>query len=176
MTLFFRCLQTLVSALFRSKISSTSEIVENEFRVLPIDIDVYRHMNNAKYFNYMEAVRWGFMLRCGFLKASIKYGWIGPVASMHIEYYRPLTLLQKFKVSTQYVHFEENWYFALHRFWSNEKEMARALVKGTVRKGRQNVPPGEYLKIINLNQTNTVLAADISVWVHGHIASQRSQK
>lgn len=176
MTLFFRCLQILGGALFKARVSSTSEIVANSFRVLPIDLDFYRHMNNAKYLNYMEAVRWGFMLRCGFLKASIQYGWIGPVASMHIEYYRPLTLFHKFTLTTQYVHFEENWFFVMHRFWSRDKEMARAIVKGTVRKGRQNIPPSEYLKAIDMSETKLFIDPDISDWVERHIAALRSQK
>ncbi len=53
------------------------------------------HMNHARYFNYLEAVRWDLQIRSGFLRLALKNGWIGPLASVQMDFYRPLTLFQK---------------------------------------------------------------------------------
>ena len=169
MTLYLRMLKTILSSFFKPKMNSATMIIEDHFRVLPFDIDVYRHMNNAKYLNYMEAVRWGLMLRTGFLKASIKRGWIGPIAAMYIEYFRPLGLGQKFTLTTQFIHFEETRFFVLHRFWSKEKEVARAMVKGTVRKGRTNIPPGEYLGVLGLDSSKPEVDSEIQEWLKKYL-------
>ena len=164
MTLIFRTIQTIARHVLRPKLEALTEPLIETYRVLPIDIDVFRHMNNAKYLNYLEAARWGMIVRGGFLKLAINYGWVFPLRSIHIEYYRQLTMFQKFEVRSQFIYFEEKWYHVLQRFYADGKEVARAHVVGTVRKGRENIPPEHYLKKMGLKSTEVVVPADVQKW------------
>ena len=165
MTLFIRSLQTLTRSLFREKITDINHVTCHTFRVLPIDIDVYRHMNHAKYLNYLEAARWDLQVRSGFLKLALRKGWIGPLGHVQLDYYRPLTLFQKFEVTTQFIAFEDKWLYILQRVWSKDKEVARALVKSTIRKGRTNITPEQYLDPLGFNRASLSIDEDLKDWV-----------
>jgi YbgC/YbaW family acyl-CoA thioester hydrolase len=154
----------------RAPLQSAADTSSDFFRVQPTDIDVFRHVNHARYLNYMEAARWGFMARSGFLRLGIRRGWVAPLRSVHVEYFRPLTLGRRFEVRTQFVRFQERWFFLLHRVLSGDREIARALVQGTVRKGRENVPPEEYLAPLGFHAPDARVPADVAEWVEGRIA------
>ncbi len=67
---------------------------ESEMQVRPDDIDMNRHVHNARYFDYVLAARYDQMARCygmpmeRFLEAG--FGWV--VKTAHVQYKRPLGL------------------------------------------------------------------------------------
>ena len=73
---------------------------ESEFQVRPDDIDMYQHVHNSRYFDYVLAARYDQMGRCygmpmeEFIKLG--YGWV--VRAAFIEYKRPLGLGDRFTV------------------------------------------------------------------------------
>lgn len=75
---------------------------ETEYRVRPDDIDMFRHVHNSKYFDYVLAARYDQMEhRYGmsmehFLNNG--YGWL--VRSVFVDYKRPLLLGDYFIVTT----------------------------------------------------------------------------
>ncbi len=151
-----------------------SDVTVEVYRVWPIDIDIFRHMNNAKYLNYMEAARWGMTFRSGFLKLVIKRGWMFPIRTAHLEYYRELKMFQKFEIRTQFVRCEKKWFYIVQRFYSKDKEVARGLIVGTVRKGRENVPPEEYIAALGFSAAPPLLDRDLDDWLDKLIAASVS--
>ena len=166
MVLLMRSIQTVVRSSFQEKVKRLSDSTTESFRVLPFDIDIYRHMNHARYLTYMEAARWGLQQKSGFLNLALKKGWIAPVSCLSIEYFRPLRLFQEFRIISQFVKVEEKWFYVLHRVWSGEKEVARALLKATIRKRRENIPPPVYLKALGFNQSDVRCPEDVREWVN----------
>jgi acyl-CoA thioester hydrolase/thioesterase-3 len=75
---------------------------ESDFRVRPDDLDMFQHVHNSKYFDYVLAARYDQMERCygmsmdAFLKRG--YGWV--VQTAHVDYKRPLGLGDYFIVRT----------------------------------------------------------------------------
>ena len=75
---------------------------ESHFRVRPDDIDMFQHVHNSTYFDYVLAARYDQMERCygmsmeEFLKLG--FGWVVRIA--HVEYKRPLGLGDRFVVGT----------------------------------------------------------------------------
>ena len=67
---------------------------ESEMQVRPDDIDMNRHVHNARYFDYVLAARYDQMARCygmpmeEFLAHG--FGWV--VRTAHVQYKRPLGL------------------------------------------------------------------------------------
>jgi YbgC/YbaW family acyl-CoA thioester hydrolase len=149
----------------RPGIGNVAEWTSERFRVGLTDIDLFRHLNHARYLNYMEVARWGLMARSGFLRLSIRRGWIAPLRAVQVEYYRPLTLGRRFEIRTRFVRFEERWFHIVHRVFSADKEMARALIRGTVRKGRENVAPDEYLAPLGFHPADARIPDDVAEWV-----------
>lgn len=75
---------------------------ETELRVRPDDIDMFNHVHNSKYFDYVLAARYDQMERCYgmgmevFLERGL--GWL--VSSVHMNYKRPLKMSDYFTVKT----------------------------------------------------------------------------
>jgi acyl-CoA thioester hydrolase/thioesterase-3 len=75
---------------------------ESEFRVRPDDIDMYQHVHNSRYFDYVLAARYDQMDRCYGMPMEefirLGYGWV--VRTAFVEYKRPLGLGDRFVVRT----------------------------------------------------------------------------
>ncbi|RVU00511.1 acyl-CoA thioesterase [Mucilaginibacter limnophilus] len=75
---------------------------ETELRVRPDDIDMYQHVHNSKYFDYVQAARYEQMdVNYGMsmeVFLSRGFGWL--VRAVHIVYKRPLLMGDYFIVRT----------------------------------------------------------------------------
>lgn len=75
---------------------------KTEFKVRPDDIDMFNHVHNSTYFDYVLAARYEQMEVCykmpmeTFLEQG--YGWV--VRTAHVDYKRPLGLGDTFSVET----------------------------------------------------------------------------
>jgi len=75
---------------------------ETEHRVRPDDIDMYNHVHNSKYFDYVLAARYEQMDTCygmsmeKFMERG--FGWL--VRTVYIDYKRPLKMSDYFLVRT----------------------------------------------------------------------------
>ncbi len=82
-------------------ITSYSSFI-SEFKVRPDDIDMFNHVHNSTYFDYVLAARYEQMETC--YKMSMKeflaqgYGWV--VRTAFVDYKRPLGLGNRFAVKT----------------------------------------------------------------------------
>ncbi|WP_207533298.1 acyl-CoA thioesterase [Desertivirga arenae] len=81
----------------------------SELKVRPDDIDMFNHVHNSKYFDYVLAARYEQMETCYGMSMEqfmeLGYGWV--VKTAHIEFKRPLTLGESFKVTTGIVSMNE---------------------------------------------------------------------
>jgi len=72
------------------------------YRVRPDDIDMFQHVHNSKYFDYVMAARYDHMNQ--FYGMSMEdfmtngYGWV--VRTAHVEYKRAMVMGQEFTVET----------------------------------------------------------------------------
>lgn len=75
---------------------------KTSYKVRPDDIDMFQHVHNSKYFDYVMAARYDQMTE--FYNMSMEefmkrgYGWV--VRTAHIEYKRALKMGQEFTVET----------------------------------------------------------------------------
>ncbi|WP_367867126.1 acyl-CoA thioesterase [Pedobacter sp. WC2423] len=77
-------------------------IFETALKVRPDDIDMFNHVHNSKYFDYVLAARYDQMEKFykmpmeDFLKSG--FGWV--VRTAHVDYKRPLILGDQLKIRT----------------------------------------------------------------------------
>ena len=80
-----------------------------ELKVRPDDIDMFNHVHNSKYFDYVMAARYEQMeVNYGmsmeeFMKQG--YGWV--VKTAHVNFKRPLLMGETFKVTTGVISIDE---------------------------------------------------------------------
>lgn len=171
MTLFLRLLQIAWRSLFRPKITDLGTEIRETFRVAPWDLDLFLHLNNAKYLNYMEATRWSLVFRAGFFFRSFKRGWSLPIAKIEIRYLRPLQLWQKFEVTSQIVAYDAKWVYLHQCFIRNGKTMAQAMVRSLVYSKTGAVPPEVYLEGLGLSAGEVQMPPSLQKWYDGFSAS-----
>ena len=80
-----------------------------ELRVRPDDIDMFQHVHNSKYLDYVLAARYEQMETCYGMSMeqfmAEGYGWV--VKTAHVNFIRPLTLGEAFSVTTGIVSMDE---------------------------------------------------------------------
>jgi len=80
----------------------TYKTFETEHRVRPDDIDMYNHVHNSKYFDYVLAARYEQMDTCYGMSMekfiARGYGWL--VRTVYIDYKRPLKMSDYFLART----------------------------------------------------------------------------
>lgn len=79
------------------------------FKVRPDDIDMFNHVHNSRYLDYVLAARYEQM-ESGYGMSmetflEMGYGWV--VKTAHVEFKRPLTLGEQFKVTTGILSMDE---------------------------------------------------------------------
>jgi len=83
-------------------IKNQYSIFESELSVRPDDIDMFNHVHNSKYLDYVLAARYEQMEKCYGMSwekfAEQGYGWV--VARVTIHFKRPLKMGDKIKVRT----------------------------------------------------------------------------
>lgn len=77
-------------------------VFSSEFNVRPDDIDMFNHVHNSTYFDYVLAARYDQMERCYGMPMKefmdMGYGWV--VKTAHVDYKRALGLGDQFVVYT----------------------------------------------------------------------------
>lgn len=81
-----------------------------EMRVRPDDLDFYRHVHSSRYLDYVLAARFDQMERCYGMSmqdfATRGLGWFQ--RSITLNYKRPLTMAERFKVETGIIGFRRD--------------------------------------------------------------------
>lgn len=118
-----------------------------EGRAWPWLCDYQRHMNNSRYLELMDYGRTQFFVRGRLLREFMK-GEIGAVAgAIQIVYRRPIDLMERYRLETQLVSWDDRWYIHEQRFLkANGEVSSRAFVRSMLRDEDGPVNIGSYLE------------------------------
>lgn len=131
MNLYGRLLVSITRSFRKPEVGLTEPMVR-PFRVLPHDLDVFGHMTNSRFLQIMDVGRVQWMMRSGVAKLLIKQRIAPVIASNIVLYKRSLKPLQKYKVHTRMVCWNEDWLFVESKF-INDKQQCVALGCSRVR-------------------------------------------
>ncbi|MDJ1369800.1 acyl-CoA thioesterase [Gulosibacter molinativorax] len=143
-------LQWILAVFFRSKrlpkldVTAVSRI---RYRVLPTDVDFLLHMNNGRYFSYLDLGRVNLLARTGLDKVLSAQGIYAVVASNTMTYRKSLKLFQAFDIESRFIGTDDRNFYIEQRFVVNDELYARGIIKGRLIK--KGVGP---LKVPELNE------------------------
>ena len=160
MNLYLRLLILLIKSHWKARLDITDTSIL-AFRVLPNDLDINMHMNNGRFNSIMDLGRVDILLRTGLLNILLKKKWTGIVASIHTQFYRPLTVFQAYELHSQIVYWDEKWTWIEHKMYSHGKLIARALVQTVIRGKQGNIPNAELQNLLGINPESPAASADI---------------
>jgi len=100
-------------------------------RVWPTDADL-SVVNNAAYLVYFEMGRIDLQLRTGLAGLALRKRWAAPIASIHVQFRKPLQRFQRFTVSTRMVSWDDRWLYLEQRIDRRGETVATALLKALI--------------------------------------------
>jgi len=102
-------------------------------RVLPNDIDINLHLNNARYLSQMDYARTHLLARVGLLDHIVRSRWQPLVGAVWVTYRRSLPLLARFQIASRLICWDNRWFYLEQTFTGSEGLCALGWVKGVLR-------------------------------------------
>jgi acyl-CoA thioesterase FadM len=130
MSRWMRFLLVAVRSLWRPRLKPLDVSLVSG-RVWPMDVDVSA-TNNAAYLVFFEMGRVDLQLRSGLARQAARRGWAAPMASINVQFRRPLRRFQRFRVSTRLAYWDDKWLYVSQRIERNGETIAIALTKSLV--------------------------------------------
>jgi YbgC/YbaW family acyl-CoA thioester hydrolase len=132
------------------------------FRVLPHDLDINIHVNNARYLQWMDLGRFDFMNRLGIFRAALRNRWMPVLGGVNIRYHRPLHFLQRVELTTRVAGWDEKWFYMEQTFSREGKPIATAYAKALFRGPERSIPSQEVMQLIGWTAPSPPL--DLDAW------------
>lgn len=164
MNLLCRLFLLIFQSFFRKRLHPLSESILN-LRVLPNDLDINFHMNNARFLSIMDLGRVDLLLRTDLAGTLLKRRWAPLVGGVNIRYRQSLKPFAKYRLHTKVIGWDEKWFYIEHRFTKKNRLIAVALVKTLFRGNGRNITPEETLKIIHVNIDPPEIPPRILTWL-----------
>ena len=121
-----RSLFQLARGYLQKPVISASRSVDFEFRCLPIDIDVFFHMNNSRYLQNAELSRWRTLPASNLAsRVATKEGMMFLAVENNIKYIRPIKSFESYVISTTVTVPEDTDKFLYYRHTFKETGMPK---------------------------------------------------
>ena len=165
MNLYLRLFLLLLASPFRPRIDSSGPS-RTAFHCLLTDIDVYGHMNNARYLAILDLARLDLLLQSRTLSIFLKRGWYAVVAAETIRFRSSLKLLQRFEVETTSLGRDERTFFVQQRVVRKGKLIAEATIRLSVQSWKEGtISPLVVLQALGREPAPAVVPAWIASWI-----------
>ncbi|MCM0638342.1 acyl-CoA thioesterase [Cellulomonas wangsupingiae] len=135
-------------------------------RVRPGDLDLYRHVNNGVYLQYMDLGRSNYLADLGAFGRLSDRGWYPVVAASTVKYRRSLTLGQRFTVTTRVLGWDERVVYLEQLVDRDGQHVARGWVAGRFlsRAGDRIAPADVVTAIADEPRLSPQLPDDVAAW------------
>ncbi|MES3032630.1 MAG: acyl-CoA thioesterase [Gemmatimonadota bacterium] len=136
------------------------------FRVGLLDLDLFRHMNNGRYFTIMDLARVDLMRRSGFLATLNRAGFYPVVTAESLFFRSSLNWRDRFEIETEIVAWDDRSLLASQRFFRGGEEVAGGLVRARfLRRSGGSVPTDELLALLGEDVTHPPTPAWLQAWL-----------
>ena len=164
MKLYFRLIWVLLASPFKKKTRVLDDVVTH-WKVLPNDLDLYRHMNNGRYPLMMDLARVDFIIRLGMTKKMIQHRWVVPVGSTQLDFKTALAPFAEYRISTQVCYWDDKWFYFRQEFRRDKEPypiVATGYVKALFKGPNGLVSPDEVLLTVDQSVTRPILTKEIA--------------
>lgn len=149
MTQILRLLHVILMSVFRPRLGPYDPSLLS-FRVMPADIDINFHMNNARYLSMMDHGRWDVILRSGFWREAIRKRLRPVIGGTIVRYRRSLKPFQSFILTTRLVTWDERWLYLEQTVESRGRLSCIAQLRVAFVGADGTVPPGSVAGLMGV--------------------------
>jgi acyl-CoA thioesterase FadM len=177
--LYLRLLWVLLRGRFLAPLHFADTLVQR-WHVLPNDLDVNGHMNNARYSAMVDLALVEFFGRTGFLRSLLSQGWRPMAGGTLMSYRRGLDPFQAYELRFSWLCSDERWNYMAAEFVRDGAVHAAGLMKGGAVSKQGLVPTTDYLRTFPAAQHEDLakmlarpLTADVLAWRESEHALMR---
>lgn len=165
MNLIWRFLWVILFSRFDRPVNFT-EKSRTKFRVLPSDVDLLWHMNNGRYFSFMDLARINFMIRCGFFSKLRKQKFYPVIASEMIRFKKSVNLWDRFSITVKLTGWDHRFFYITHEVINSANELcAIALIKARFLTSKDGVQEtAQALQVIGIDTPSPQLPDWVHTW------------
>ena len=176
MTLYFRLLLVFIRCLFIQK-KTLLKPCRLRFRVLPFDCDINLHLNNARYFSFMDLGRLQLIGQTGLFTQIYKERlWVPVVAGIEMTFLRALNPLQSFELVTRVLAWDEYYVYMEQRFEVKGTLMAIGIIKGVFLSGKTKHSINAVMESVSPGIVSPPLPEVVLHWQNLAQAKKRGSK
>ncbi len=133
-------------------------------RVLPNDIDLNLHLNNARYLSIMDYARTHLLARTRLLERIVQARWTPLVGAVWVTYRRSLALFSTFQIGSRLVCWDERWFYIEQTFTGSKGLAAVGWVKGMLRDAKGSVDPQQVINVVAPGALSPPMPETIATW------------
>ena len=148
------------SKFFWSKVDLTANLTRKR-RVNILDCETLRYMNNSKYFNYMDFIRFEIMFRTTLFDNTVKKGIFPVVGSQKIIYKKPLKRWSSFNITLVLEGWDDKWIYHRQIFEQKDEICAIGYTKITFWKDKKAQNTSAILKACGVRNSEMIPAQDV---------------
>ena len=127
---FLRLTRVIIQSLFEPKIAINSkETHEITLIVMPQDIDPFLELNNGRYVTLLDLGRFSHGAKVNMRSFLKENNWSLTIVGTYNEYRHRLRLFQRFKLKTNIIGYDKNWFYFFQRVERNNKIYMASVVK-----------------------------------------------
>jgi len=134
------------------------------FRVLPSDLDLNIHMNNARYLALMDVGRIDLILRTGMWRTMWTNRWQAVLAGSLVRYRRSLKPFRKLELTSRLIGWDQKWFYIEHRIESGGVLACQAMVRGAFLGTGGIVTPSQLAATVGHADNSPELPAWVTGW------------
>jgi acyl-CoA thioesterase FadM len=132
--------------------------------VMPNDLDLNMHMNNARYFSIADIGRFDWWMRTGVWNAALRRGWRPVAGDSNARFSASLKPFQHYQLHCRLLGWDRKWLFAEHRFQCGEQVMATVVVRYVFLGRRGPKLPSKVLELVGHHEDSPPLPEWVQTW------------
>lgn len=140
------------------------------------DLDIYQHVNNAKYLNKYEIARWHFCIQTGLTKILLEEKIQFIVVGAEISYIKELKWKEKFQVRTQIVGADDKYIYLEQTIHSKGKLKNHGMFRVLFLQKRNKITPLEIFQKMGMNTPPPNLPTHFEEWKKTIVEKQNHTK
>lgn len=165
MTLLIRWFLNFFWLSYRRKKIGIFDSAHTPLRVYPNDLDLLFHVNNGRYFTYLDIARMDWLIRTGDWKRVNDLGWYPVAVSASLRFKKSLTVFQKFEMHTRMAGWDDRDFYIEHKIMRGRELITYGYVRARFlkKKGGQ-VLPEEFMRKLGYDSISPPLPKTAQDW------------
>ena len=134
-------------------------------RAWPWDTDLFMELNNGRIPTLMELGRWQAGMRMGITQKVMRERIMFPVAGYSIRFRHRIPMMQRFRLQTRFLGFDERFTYVEQSMWQGDRCMNQMVLRFAIKSKAGSMTPAEMLSRFGFDGASPGLPDWVVAWI-----------